>query len=172
VTRGRKSAALKPQIDAIFDARSRVLYGSMANRKRIKESGGLPFSLAEFRGWLLWVLGTKEGLVKCSYCNALLTVATLVPDHEEPLAWGKTGLHVQILAALTNLVPACASGNLRKGKMSAKGFRKLVAFMVENLEPWDQNDVFSRLATGGEGAKLMWKRQSKGGKPKVKGGLF
>jgi len=153
MTRGRKSAALKPQIDAIFDARSQVLYGSMANRKRIKEAGGLPFTLAEFRAWLLDRLGgSVEGVVKCAYCTAWLNIAIFVPDHIDPLARGGS-------FGLSNLAPCCKSCNLRKGRLTAEGFKALIEFLL-GLDPWDMNDVLGRLATGGEGAKMMWKRNA------------
>lgn len=166
--------ALRPQIASIFSERSRVLYGSMASRKRIKDAGGLPFELASFRDWLMVTLGGEEGVVKCSYCNLWLNIATIVPDHKIPLARGTNSVSIRILAGLVNLAPSCAVCNRRKGSTTAEGFIKLVEFMVANLEPADVSDIFSRLATGGEGAKMLWKRQSKGSnwKSKPKGGLF
>jgi hypothetical protein len=157
--RQRHPVTPRPQIEDIFSTRTTSLYSSMAYRPQAKRSGGLPFTRDNFRVWTLALLGGRvDGITRCSYCTAILNIATLVPDHVQPLArGGSLDLH--------NLAPSCGNCNRRKGKISADGFRKLIAFMQENLYPDDMNDILGRLATGGEGAKMMWKRKSKAAQP-------
>jgi len=150
----RRSAALKPQFVRLFDDRSRMLYNSMAYRKAVLRIGGIPFTLTEWRAWLIKQLGgTPEGVVKCAYCNLWLNISNVVPDHIRALKAGGS-------AALDNLTLACGPCNRRKGALSDSGFRNLIQFLL-TLDQWDMNDVLMRLAAAGEGMKAQWKRNKK-----------
>jgi len=175
---GRRPATRIPKVglQELFEQVSRDRYNSMAQRfgpKRnennvvISPGRELPFTLYEFRQWLLGpevFKGSWDNVVQCSYCNTFLNVKTIRLDHKIPAAapWlGSLGLE--------NLCPACADCNNRKGKCSAEGFRALIDFLTTGqsmgrpmgLDPRDVSDILTRLATGGEGAKMMWKRHSK-----------
>lgn len=156
----------KPQLQRIFEERTKSIYHLMVARveekrnqdgKIIRYGRTIPFSVQELQAWVLTQFGPGgwDDVARCAYCNAVLNVQTFVLDHEIPMAapWnGDLGLG--------NLACACAQCNRRKGCMSAAGFRKLIAFLGGlNLDRRDVSDVWSRLGTGGEGAKAMWKRK-------------
>jgi hypothetical protein len=144
----------RTQFEDVFLKRSSSLYDSMAQRKQAKLAGGLPFSRAEWSCWLLEQLGgTMEGVIKCHYCNLHLHVGLVTPDHKTALSRGGS-------LGLENLALACAKCNRVKGSCSEDGFRMLIDFLL-TLHPSDMSDVLGRLATGGEGAKALWRRQSK-----------
>lgn len=161
------SSPARPQLQAIFEDRTKSIYTLMVVRvgeKKnprgtvVRPAREIPFSLFEFREWLLAQLGSDgwNGVVRCEYCSAILNVQTVVFDHIIPitLTWnGDLGLD--------NLCCCCALCNRRKGAMSADGFRKLTEFLsISGFDPRDLSDIYSRLGTGGEGAKAMWKRKS------------
>lgn len=165
----RKSAVLRPEIQNVFLERTGSIYSGMSTRAAHLNMP-MPFTVAEMRVWLIQDIGfgpRGENAVQCCYCSQWLNVATFVLDHVIAIArpwYGGFGFD--------NLAACCASCNRRKGKMSAEGFRQLTAFTL-TLDSRDAGDLWSRLANGGEGAKLMWKRQKGWAKPKaLPGGLL
>lgn len=102
----------------------------------------LPFTLGEFRGWLLETAfrGSPENPVACAYCQRWMNSSTFVTDHEEPIAAGGS-------FGLNNLVLACAHCNRIKGRMSGEAFRALLMF-VQTLPAWDANDMLGRMKNG------------------------
>jgi 5-methylcytosine-specific restriction endonuclease McrA len=135
--------AVKQGLQSIFERRSGDVYSAMAKRIRRKLGGELPFTLAEYRGWLLErFAGSWDNAVQCAYCTAWLNASTFETDHREPLKFGG-GI------GLDNLDLVCANCNRLKGSMSARGFRLLLEFAVLNLHAQDANEMFARMKNGG-----------------------
>jgi 5-methylcytosine-specific restriction endonuclease McrA len=134
--------------------------------KLVRPAREIPFTLAEFRAWVLSIFRTWDEPTQCFYCTAWVTVGDFVIDHRIPASppwWGSLDLD--------NLCVACGSCNRRKGRMSEDGFRKLIEFLL-TLDTRDMNDALGRLATGGEGAKMMWRRKKQAQAQAPDGGLF
>jgi hypothetical protein len=117
----------------------------------------MPFSLPEFRAWLLEQLGgNAAGVVHCAYCTAWLNVQTLCVDNAIPLAppwYGSLDLE--------NLACACSACNGRKGRMSAEGFRKLVSWGCNELDERDFRDMLGRMAKGAGYLKMKEGRSAR-----------
>lgn len=154
-----KSRALKPpkpQFQILFEERTQSIYSGMKGRKPIIAAGGVPFTLREFREWMLARLGGKyEGVARCEYCTRWLDISTVQAEHMIPVArpWGGS-------PGLDNLTLADEQCNCAKGRMSAEGFKALIEFMLQvGFHPYDRQDVLNRLAAGNEGQQMMWARQ-------------
>lgn len=170
----RKSKQPKTGLQLLFEERTTSIYNGMRGRfcpkyrgeELIRAGRPMPFSLEVFRAWVFKQFGHWDQPCKCAYCNAWVTVGDFVVDHIIPASppwWGSIGLE--------NLCIACKVCNGRKGKCSADGFRKLIDFLL-TLDTRDMNDILGRLATGGEGMKVLWKRKSQPALAAPKGGLF
>jgi 5-methylcytosine-specific restriction endonuclease McrA len=138
------------------------------------ERKGLPmpsFTLAEFRDDLLQnVMGGKEdGPIQCRYCLRWFTLAEVDVDHGTALSReGSTGLD--------NIDYPCAQDNDRKGSLSVKEYKGLLAYL-ESCHPLARQDILSRLekanklaasAARARGLMAELERIRKGGKPKPK----
>jgi 5-methylcytosine-specific restriction endonuclease McrA len=156
-----------PNHHELFLRRTSDQFRSMARRvseltdkrgRLIRVGRTLPFTLPEYRGWVLKQLrGAEEGCGLCAYCKRWIDAGTLVPDHKDPLARGGS-------LALDNLAPSCAPCNHRKGKMSAAGFEYLLACAAKLSEP-DRTDLMQRLEIA---VQLAAQRRWQGRKPKQK----
>jgi hypothetical protein len=137
-----QSRAIKVGLESIFDEHTRSVYYSMAKRVKAKLKVSLPFSYAEYRGWVLDQFGGNwDSVAKCTYCTRLLNVQTFITDHREPLKFGGA-------LSLENLALCCEDCNNAKGSMSEDGFRLLIQFTVEYLSPQDANDMMGRMKNG------------------------
>lgn len=143
--RNRKPRAVvqKVGLQREFEKHTETVFDGM--KARAKKYGKLvPFTLAEFRAWLLAGVfrGSWDSAVRCAYnCNTWLNALTFVTDHREPVKYGGS-------FGLENLDVCCASCNTLKGTMSAEGFQKLIEFATVNLHPQDWSDMSSRMKNG------------------------
>jgi 5-methylcytosine-specific restriction endonuclease McrA len=141
------NARLKtPQSEFLDLTRSR--YDAMVRRfaERRNERGRvirvgfpIPFSLAEYREWILHRLnGRVSGLATCNYCGFdRLTIHLLVTDHRvSPSRGGDLGLE--------NLTVSCDACNQQKGGMSDIAFKALLHFSNQ-LPTIDRTDLLGRL---------------------------
>ena len=108
-------------------------------RGRILQVGRqIPFSLEEYRGWLLGKLHGEQGVTRCEYCDRPIAISTLVTDHMEPISRGGE-------LSLNNLAACCEPCNAAKGRLTAYEFKSLrVALNEIGVEARDE--VLSRLA--------------------------
>lgn len=116
------------QVDTEFVKKSRQTYANMKarftekrNKKgRITRIGReVPFTLEEFRDWLLLKLGTEGGVVKCPYCAAFLSINEAVVDHRIPASQGGS-------LDLGNLDLICKQDNDQKGGMCGECYQELL----------------------------------------------
>jgi hypothetical protein len=164
--RGRRSAAIaKPVgLQRDFEKHTASVYGNMRARfAEKKDARGvvtragrpLPFTLREFREWLLAgaFRGSWDNAVKCCYCNTWLNAINFVPDHREPVKYsGGIGLD--------NLAICCEHCNLAKGPLSEDGFKRLCEFSL-TLLPRDSADLFGRLKNGAGFLRLKMQTMKK-----------
>lgn len=115
-------------VDKRFNQRSSAIYFAMANRfaerkskkGRITQVGReIPFSLDQFREWLILKLGGENGVVKCPYCAEWLSIDTLAVDHVIPASQGGS-------LDLGNLDTICGRDNQQKGGMCGECYQRLL----------------------------------------------
>jgi 5-methylcytosine-specific restriction endonuclease McrA len=140
---------VKVGLQASFERHTRIVYDGMAARVRRRCGlAVLPFSVAQYRDWLLTtVFGSWDRAAQCMYCTQLVNVATFETDHLVALSCGGS-------VGLDNLGVCCAPCNRLKGALSADGFRRLIVFATEELHPRDANEIFGRLKNGGAYLRL------------------
>jgi len=119
-----------------FHTRTASIHSSMVKRfsSKTNKNGRLirpgrivPFTLSEFRLWLLEKLGGKaEGSVPCAYCTSPLYADTLRVDHQVPASRGGS-------LELSNCVCACDLCNRAKGELSADEFNAVRVVLDEML---------------------------------------
>lgn len=109
----------------------------------------LPFTLDQFRDWLLRQLGgNPNGTTRCVHCTAVLDAISVSFDHLEPVSQGGS-------LGLENLGPSCDECNRMKGKITARTFAKLLAWLnragrgEEEMTIMDRTDIIKRLKGGG-----------------------
>jgi hypothetical protein len=134
-----------------FHVRTSSIHGSMVarfkqkidKRGRVIKGRIVPFTLAEFRLWLLEQFGgTPEGSARCAYCNVPLFADSFRIDHRTPASLGGE-------LALSNCCVACDLCNRAKGQLSADEFLALRIVLDEMLHN-------GRLSVAGHGD--IWKR--------------
>lgn len=137
-----------------FHVRTASIHSSMVKRFAQKENKRgrvirvgriVPFTLAEFRLWLLEQLGGKpEGSTRCVYCNCPLFADTLRIDHKIPVSRGGE-------LGLSSLAVACDRDNRMKGSLTDSEFRALQVALGDllrngSLHPAGFEDIQKRLA--------------------------
>lgn len=132
-----------------FGTRTLSIYRNMEKRfaERRNKKGRIlqigrrvPFTLEQFRTWVLCKLGTEEGTVPCEYCGKILSAIDVQFDHPVPVAFGGE-------LGFQNLAPACAECNLEKGQMTGDEFSRLNEFF-KTISAQGAKDAKSRLRTG------------------------
>jgi len=135
-----------------FHTRSASIHSSMVARfkQKVNKNGRVirygrlvPFTLSEFRLWLVDQLGGKpEGSARCAYCTTPVFADTLRVDHKIPASFGGD-------LSLSNCCVSCDLCNRAKGQLSADEFQALRLALDEMLHD-------GRLSVGGHGD--VWKR--------------
>ena len=134
-----------------YPANFMLLTGSRyANMRR--RFGELPFTLNEFRAFLIAMLGGAEGITHCEYCNCLLSLEgahvgrdplcnELQLDHRVPVKEQGGSLGFENLAA------SCEPCNQQKGSMSYVAFMNLrsLANNPDLFTEIDRADLLGRL---------------------------
>lgn len=156
-----------------FHARTGSIFSSMQSRfkqkvdkrGRVMRVGRLvPFTLSEFRVWMLEKLGGKpEGSVRCEYCNTPLFADTLRIDHKVPGSRGGS-------LGFDNLACCCARCNAQKGALSDTEFRAFQVALGDLLNrgllhPDGFADIQKRLA----GQATFFRQFKKKAEPKPPG---
>lgn len=136
-----------------FHTRTGSIHSSMVGRfkQKLNKNGRMirvgrivPFSLAEFRRWLLDQLGGKpEGSTRCAYCGTPLFADSLRIDHKIPASRGGS-------LDLSNLACSCDRDNRMKGQLTDSEFRALLVTLGDmlhdgRLHPDGFQDVLKRL---------------------------
>jgi HNH endonuclease len=106
----------------------------------------VPFTLDEFRAWLITKLGGDGGgVIKCRYCAEWLTMDTLVVDHATPTSQGGS-------LDFDNLDVICAADNQRKGGMCAECYQSLLDWscggntqIINGLHPACRENMLQRM---------------------------
>jgi len=136
------------------------------NGRIIRPGRIVPFTLSEFRLWLLEQLGGKpEGSARCSYCTTPIFADTLRVDHKIPASLGGD-------LSLSNCCLSCDLCNRAKGQLSADEFHALRLVLDEMLHDGRLSvagfqDVWKRL----RGAVAIFRKfQAK--KPKKESGFL
>lgn len=152
--RAKRTAAIKPELQRIFQSRCGSQYTSFVEReKKIAKAQrrpirDMPFSVGEYKDAVLHLFDEKyDGVRQCSYCFTMINARTFVPDHAIPISSPWNGS-----LDLDNILLSCASCNGRKGALSFGFFQKLIAWISnpENcFDSRDTNNVWKRLSEGG-----------------------
>jgi 5-methylcytosine-specific restriction endonuclease McrA len=96
---------------------------SKKTRKIIQIGRPIPFTLSDFREWLLVQFGGRaDGVAKCRYCPRILTALDFQIEHVDPAKQGGS-------LGLENLAVACEECNRYKGELSEKAFDMLRQFI-------------------------------------------
>jgi len=116
----------------------------------------IPFTLTDFRAWLLERLGdNSEGAVKCAYCPTIVCAMDLRIDHDEPVSRGGS-------LGLENLIVCCDVCNREKGELNSSEYRELIVtldYLLSKglLGPQGYKDVRKRL----RGSLMTFKSKKK-----------
>lgn len=127
-----------------------------SQKKRVFEFYGivleLPFTLDQYREWILAQLGTEDGTVRCAYCGSWLNFQIMQTDHRTPLAQGGS-------LELENLCACCEPCNQQKGAMRAEAFETLLE-LAKNRKLFTQIDRDNLLGRLQIAMKLAKKQQA------------
>ena len=123
-----------------YDAMQRRLAERRNKHGRVTQVGReLPFSLEDFRAWVLTQIGGSEyGVGRCEYCVRPIDLERLVSDHATPISAGGD-------LGLSNLVGCCERCNAAKGPMWAHEYRALLKFLL-TISPESAENIIVRLA--------------------------
>lgn len=133
-----------------FKERARSLYESLRGRTREKKSKNgritrkgyeLPFTMEEFRVWLIAKFGGEEKAIQDPYTGEWITLYTCSLDHEIPLRRGGS-------PGLDNLCPLAPANNNCKGKLMPEEFRFFRQCMYEMAAKFGNTpvaDITSRM---------------------------
>ena len=137
----------------ILNRRSGSIYKGMAARAA-KQFINMPFTLAEFRDWLLMKFG-PNGEARCEYSGEMILVENFTVDHRRPISRGGS-------FDLDNLALCSEKHNLRKGNMSKVEYQAFKDFLVIHLPPEVQDSIWKRLEIGDVQRFSYFRRQRKG----------
>lgn len=130
--------AVRPDVYAIFLKRSSSIHSGMVQRA-IEQYKKVPFTVAEFREWLLGIF--DHGFAaRCEYSNVIITVENFSVDHKQPVSRGG-------VFGFANLALCTMEQNLRKGNMTVAEYMRLVA-AVNSLPQDVQQSIWKRLEVG------------------------
>jgi hypothetical protein len=118
--------------------------GTKAGQVRV-ERRELPFSMEEFRSWLMVVL---EDEPFCAYCGASINIQTISPDHAVPMARGGS-------LDRPNLRPSCDPCNRLKGNLLPGEFKAILG-LLKQLPEAARTDITRRLRSGSMGVRLRF----------------
>jgi hypothetical protein len=159
---------------AIFTKRSLSIYRSMKARfapktnkkgKLIRVGREVPFTLEEFRAWLLAEFKSVDAAIRCAYdCGAVLDILNFHTDHKTPITRGGT-------LALDNLALACEECNRIKGELTAREYVALRQGLETFSEP-ARRDIYKRLKTGAGFLRLRFFNRNKKEKGDASEGLL
>ena len=159
--------AFHQRTQSIYDSMRKRFAGKKDKRGRVLRPARLvPFSLAEFRAWLLDKFGnTPEGSTPCAYCSVPLFAETFRIDHRDPVSRGGE-------LSLSNCMPCCDRCNRMKGSLTAAEFHALKVVLGDllragTLHPAGFSDIEKRLC----GVASMFRRFAPK-KAKMAGGLL
>jgi hypothetical protein len=157
--------AMHQRTQSIYDSMRKRFAGKTDKRGRVLRPARLvPFTLAEFRAWLLEQFGGKaEGSVPCEYCRTPLFAETFRVDHPDPVSRGGT-------LGFENLCCACDRCNRMKGSLTASEFHVLKIVLGDmlragTLHPAGFSDIEKRLC----GQTAIFRKFQKPAKPKPTG---
>lgn len=109
----------------------------------------IPFTLDQFREWLLQQLGgNHNGTCRCTFCPAVLDAINIGFDHLNPVSQGGS-------LGFENLTPCCDRCNRLKGRLTLETFKKLIAWLnaagksPQSMTLVDAMDIEKRLKGGG-----------------------
>lgn len=158
-------------VESRFKTRTRDVYTAMGKRlaeRKSAKTGRLlqvgrqvPFSLDDFRDWLVLKLGGEGGVVKCRYCAEWLTIDNLVIDHADPISQGGS-------LCLDNLDLLCKFDNDAKSAMTAKSYQALLDWSLTGMAPACRQNMLHRLSIAVSlAAKQRWDMAKKHRQQKV-----
>lgn len=124
-------------------ARMKQRFEMRTNKKgKVIDPRRVPFSLNDYRGWIVEKLGGEQGEVRCEYCGHWLTLETLQSEHRIPPFRGGS-------LDFDNLAVSCAQCNQQKGGLSYGAFLELLTVVNRFIDPIDRTDVLARLQRSG-----------------------
>jgi 5-methylcytosine-specific restriction endonuclease McrA len=136
-------------------------YDSMRSRfkPKYKDDGSLkkpgreiPFTKAEYRDWVNRLMDDPRGL-RCIYCDAVLSIERMEPDHLTPVKRGGS-------LGLANLGPACKLDNQRKGELDKAEYTALLRGL-KTFPQYARNYILKCLATAAMGARMRFHPREK-----------
>jgi len=141
---------------ADFLSKSRSRYKRMKHESIMQGWNEAPYSLIDFRNWLIEQLGGMQGTARCEYCNAVVDIHTLEIDHRLPVVQGGT-------MEFMNLAISCKCCNQQKGGMRAPAFIRLLQLANDTAtcNEIDRTDLLGRLQSALKLA-LLAQKQARG----------
>jgi 5-methylcytosine-specific restriction endonuclease McrA len=157
-----------------FMRRSRDIHRHMQDRfaaklnkkgKLIRVGRPVPFTLEQFRAWLLDQFTSVEAAIRCAYdCGAVLDILSFHTDHKTPITRGGT-------LDLDNLALCCDECNRIKGELTAREYVALRQGLETFSEP-ARKDIYKRLKMGAGFLRLRFFNRSKKQKGDTSEGLL
>lgn len=141
------------RVKAILTERSGTIYRHMKERAA-KEYQAVPFTLADFRAWLLPKFGV-DGVTRCEYSGAQVLAEDFQVDHRQPTSrFGQWGFD--------NLAICTKAQNLRKGNMTKGEYAIFCAHVLHHGYPEEvQESIFKRLEIGDVQRFAHFRRENK-----------
>jgi hypothetical protein len=127
--------------DKVFNNRSGVIFNGMRARAIKAGIKAFPFSLGDFRLWLLERFnGKPDGITRCEYSGDMLVVEDFSVDHRFPVSRGG-------YFGLQNLAICSKKENLRKGNMTEVEYQQFKQH-VSRYVPEVQAAIWRKLEVG------------------------
>lgn len=141
--------------ESVFLRRSLSIYNGMKARAVKQSIAYLPFSLAEFRYWLLTkFVGDLTGPARCEYSGEMILAENFSVDHKKPISRGGGFL-------MDNLALCSEKQNLRKGNMTKTEYEQFRRY-VDCFPPEVQAAIWRKLEIGDVQRFSYFRRKAKG----------
>lgn len=150
MSRGNRAPGRSKLIE-ILHRRSGKIYNGMKARAA-KQYSKMPFTLAEFRDWLVMKFG-PNGEARCEYSGEMILVENFSVDHRRPLSRGGC-------FTVGNLALCSEKQNLRKGNMTKEEYDQFCSH-VSRYAPEVQTAIWRKLEVGDVQRFSHFRRQNK-----------
>jgi len=145
-----KRVSQNPVVTVLFKRSASIYNGMKARAEKIHLK--MPFSLEEFRDWLLQRF-SNAGVGVCGYSGLMVLVEDFSVDHRFPVSRGGE-------FGLQNLTICSDKQNLRKGNMTEVEYRQFKQH-VERYAPEVQAAIWRKLEVGDVQRFSHFRRQRK-----------
>ncbi len=153
MSRGNRAPG-RSKWEQVFNRRSCRIFNGMKARAKERHVSVFPFSLDDFRAWLLERFGGKpDGITRCQYSGDILLAEDFSVDHRFPVSRGGE-------FGLQNLAICSEKENLRKGNMTEVEYGQFKQH-VERYAIEVQSAIWRKLEVGDVQRFSYYRRENK-----------